>query len=85
MAAGLPCVGLKSCSGINELILDGETGFLTSSSVEDYSTALQKLMESIELRGKMGKAGRLRMEEFREDRIIDRWEDLLLHVVSETK
>ena len=47
MAAGLPCVGLKSCSGINELILDGETGFLTSSSAEDYSTALQKLMESI--------------------------------------
>jgi len=85
MAAGLPCVGLKSCSGINELILDGKTGFLTSSSAEDYSTALQKLMESIELRGKMGKAGRLRMEEFREDRIIDRWEDLLLHVVSETK
>lgn len=85
MAAGLPCVGLKSCSGINELILDGETGFLTSSSAEDYSTALQKLMESIELRGKMGKAGRLRMEEFHEDRIIDRWENLLLHVVSETK
>ena len=85
MAAGLPCVGLKSCSGINELILDGKTGFLTSSSAEDYSTALQKLMESIELRGKMGKAGRLRMEEFREDRIIDQWEDLLLHVVSETK
>lgn len=85
MAAGLPCVGLKSCSGINELILDGETGFLTSSSAEDYSIALQKLMESIELRGKMGKAGRLRMEEFREDRIIDRWENLLLHVVSETK
>ena len=85
MAAGLPCVGLKSCSGINELILDGETGFLTSSSAEDYSTALQKLMESIELRGKMGKAGRLRMEEFCEDRIIDRWEDLLLHVVSEAK
>lgn len=23
MAAGLPCVGLKYCSGINELILDG--------------------------------------------------------------
>lgn len=85
MAAGLPCVGLKSCSGINELILDGTTGFLTSSSAEDYSIALRKLMESTELRGKMGEAGRLRMEEFREDRIIDQWENLLLHVVSETK
>ena len=27
--------------------MDGESGFLTSSSAEDYSTALQKLMESI--------------------------------------
>ena len=55
MAIGLPVIGYASCSGTNEVIKNGENGFLCDDGVEPFAEALDKLMSDRELRLKMGK------------------------------
>lgn len=66
MAAGLP-VACLDCSGPGEMVTD-ECGFKIKpinkeQTVKDLSDALLKLANAPELRKKMGKAGRKRVEE----------------------
>ena len=62
MASGLPAVA--SCiAGNEELVLDGETGFLVpSEDIERLQEALKKLLINPTLREQMGKASRQRVE-----------------------
>jgi glycosyltransferase involved in cell wall biosynthesis len=62
MASGLPVVA--SCiAGNEELVLDGETGFLTpSEDIEALQTSLKKLLINPTLREQMGKASRQHVE-----------------------
>lgn len=62
MASGLPAVA--SCiAGNEELVLDGETGFLVpSEDIERLQDALKKLLINPTLREQMGKASRQRVE-----------------------
>ncbi len=58
MASGKPVVATRS-GGAEELLIDGATGFLINvNDVEAGVDALSRLIESPELRDKMGKAGR---------------------------
>ena len=77
MSMGLPAVGYKSCSAVNELIIDGKTGILCDDGVEPFARALEKLMMSQELRIQMGQAGRERMRQFAPEIIWNQWELLL--------
>ena len=45
MSAGLPAVGCKSCPAVNELIKDGENGFLCENGVDAFAQALRKAYE----------------------------------------
>lgn len=58
-AAGLPVIGTRDC-GAQEAILEGETGLLVSQSgvVEELSTVLLALLESPELRTRLGERGK---------------------------
>ena len=59
-AAGIPSVA--SPIGANrDIVIDGETGFLCRD-VGDWRTALLRLTDSVELRRRMGAAGRTRVE-----------------------
>lgn len=80
MGVGLPSIGYKSCSAVNELILDGETGLLVDDGVEPFAKALDKLMGDKELRIKMGKAAKKEMEEYAPEKIWDKWEALIEEV-----
>jgi glycosyltransferase involved in cell wall biosynthesis len=74
-AEGLPTVVLEAAatarplvgtfhSGIPEVIVDGDTGFLVPErDVTALADRLRCLLENAELRGKMGEAGRKRVEE----------------------
>lgn len=77
MSTGLPAVGFKSCSGVNELIVDGENGLLCDDGVEALAEALDKLMSSKDLRVKMGKAAKESMKQFAPETIWNKWEALL--------
>jgi glycosyltransferase involved in cell wall biosynthesis len=61
MAAGLPCVA--SPIGANaEAVIDGRTGFHARDDLQ-WEAALQRLIESVEMRRQMGAAGRAHVEQ----------------------
>jgi glycosyltransferase involved in cell wall biosynthesis len=63
MAAGLPVVA-TNVGGVPELVLEGETGFLVpSGDAQSLAGALQRLLDDSALRGRLGTAGRIRVEE----------------------
>lgn len=85
-AFGKPVIACRS-QGPNEIILDGQTGFLTP--VDDaaaLSTALSLLLSSDELRLRMGAAGRRRVQELfhpqTNTRRLERFMDELLEQAS---
>ncbi len=63
MACGLPVVATK-VGGIPEIVVDGETGLLIEpNNPQELAMAIEKLLDSPDLRQEMGKAGRKRVEE----------------------
>ena len=83
MAVGLPCVGLKTTSSVNELIVDGVNGFLADSTPEDFAAKLKILMDDQNLRAKMGKAGHEMMKQYAPEKVWDQWENLITEVVQQ--
>jgi len=62
MAAGLPVVASRT-GGLQDIVLDGETGLLTRpGDAATLAEALERLLDDITLRAHMGAAGRMRAE-----------------------
>ena len=60
MAAGLPVVA-TAVGGVAEAVVDGETGILVApADPEALAAALERLVEDVELRQRLGAAGRAR-------------------------
>jgi glycosyltransferase involved in cell wall biosynthesis len=63
MAAGLPVVASR-VGGVPEQVVDGETGVLVDpGDAEDLADALSRLLGDVELRRRLGAAGRARAEQ----------------------
>ena len=77
MSMGLPAIGYKNCSGVNELITDGVDGYLCEDGVDDFRDKLRKLMADRDLRVAMGKQARIAMKAYAPEKIWDTWENLL--------
>lgn len=77
MSMGLPAIGYKNCSAVNELIQDGINGYLCDDGVEDFRDKLSILMKDTNLRIKMGQNARLSMEKYAPEKIWDNWENLI--------
>lgn len=82
MSDGLPAIGYKNCPAVNELIKDGENGFLCEKGVDAFAQALEKLMSDEELREKMGKAAKEDMKHYAPEKIWDMWEKLIEQVAQ---
>lgn len=76
MTVGLPVLGLRSCSGVNELIDHGRNGYLAADAVEmkDY---LSQLMNSAALRSRMGLAAKEDMQQYDPELVRLKWNQLL--------
>ena len=83
MSMGLPAVGYKNCSGLNELIRNGVSGFLCDDGVDNFADKLKTLMENQELRVQMGQAARESMKPYNAKKIWDTWEILLRKVLED--
>jgi glycosyltransferase involved in cell wall biosynthesis len=83
MASGLPVVG-TAIDGTKEIVEEGGTGFLVpSDDAEALATAMNELTASVELRSRMGQAGRHRAEsEYSMERMVERYESLYTELVS---
>ena len=83
MASGLPAIGFADCPGTNELIRDGETGFLVAPhTAEAFADALKKLMGDAGLRGRMGQAGRGFLAPYALENVVKDWESLIFRCIS---
>ena len=82
MSIGLPGIGYKTCSAVNELIQDGKNGFLADDGVDGLSEKMRILMKNQELRVKMGKVAHESMRQYAACIIWDKWEKLLMESVS---
>lgn len=83
MAVGKPVVATRH-GGAIEQVADGASGFLVSpQDPGEMAAALARLVESPELRLKMGEAGRKRLlEHFRVEQHIRAVEDLYAHILK---
>ena len=81
MAMGVPAVGFKSAKAVNELIIDGKSGFL-ADDIDDFAEKLKMLMLDKELRIKMGKNARQDIKRFASDSVIDKWEEVINSVTK---
>ena len=82
MGAGIPAVGYRSCSAVNELIRDGETGLLCEDGAAPLAKALETLMENPALRAAYGKNAKEAADAYEADKIWDKWEKVFHDVIK---
>ncbi len=86
MAAGVPVVAARA-GAATELVQEGVTGYLVADN--DIDTAAKRvlnLLESSELRAKMGRSGRQKVEaEYTLDRLANRMHALYEEMISENR
>ncbi|HZF60271.1 MAG TPA: glycosyltransferase [Desulfovibrio sp.] len=74
---GLPAVGFAACTGVNELIVDGENGFLAPETTEaSLALSLMPLMKNAKLRQLMGAKALDNSAKFNGARVYELWEAL---------
>lgn len=81
LAAGLPAVGFQSACGVNELIKDGQNGFL-AADVDDFAAKLRQLMTEENLRRTMGQNAKQSMAAFAPAVVWNKWDALIDETVK---
>lgn len=81
------CVGLPvvttNVSGAKELVKEGEGGFVVPIRNEKaLANALHKILSNKELREKMAQANKARAKDFKQDMIVNQWEELIKKIVD---
>ncbi len=82
MGAGIPAIGYRSCSAVNELIRDGKTGLLCEDGAAPLAKALETLMKNPKLRKTYGENAKKIAASYEADTIWDTWEQLFYDVVK---
>ncbi|KPH12275.1 glycosyltransferase [Chryseobacterium sp. ERMR1:04] len=76
MSIGLPSIGFKTCSGVNELIKHNENGFLATTELEMMSN-LEALMQDNTLRQTLGESAHLSMKKYDKKSVSQLWKTLI--------
>lgn len=84
MAAGLPAVAFDNVSGVEDLVVSGESGILVHSGqtpsenpAELFAEGLAQLMTSADLRCQMGTAAKIRTDIFTPETVLREWDKLI--------
>ena len=85
MSMGIPAIGYKNCSAVNELIKNGINGFLCDDGVDDLAHKMEKLMSDQTLRVQMGQAARESMRQYAPKVIWDTWERVMKDCIKERR
>ncbi|MBQ7111600.1 MAG: glycosyltransferase [Thermoguttaceae bacterium] len=83
-SAGLPAVGFADAPAVNELIIDGENGFL-ATDVDDFAQKLKTLIDSKELRRQFGANAKKSVEKYEASKVWDAWETLVRETVEKKR
>ena len=86
-AAGLPVVGFRTVSGVEELVIPHTTGLLADLDRGPAALAdcLKELMENPSLRIRLGKQARCHTERWHPENICQRWEETVTSVAIKNK
>ncbi len=80
---GIP-VAATNVGSTNEIVVDGQTGFLADLSVGELADAVTKLAENSDLRAQMGAAGQeYTLARYGVERLVKDHQDLYLHLLGE--
>jgi GalNAc-alpha-(1->4)-GalNAc-alpha-(1->3)-diNAcBac-PP-undecaprenol alpha-1,4-N-acetyl-D-galactosaminyltransferase len=84
LSVGLPAVGFKDVSGVEELILHEQTGLLVdpTAGTPGLASALSRLLGDSALRAKLGARARSHVKAWAPDHIFALWNDVILEAVS---
>jgi glycosyltransferase involved in cell wall biosynthesis len=79
MAFGLPCVGYRDCSGVNQLIEDGLTGLLAGgmNNADSLAEILITLMRDENRRLEIGKSASEKIKKYSPEVVFNQWDDLI--------
>jgi glycosyltransferase involved in cell wall biosynthesis len=79
---GIPVVA-TNVGSTNEIVVNGQTGFLTDLSVDQLSQAVTKLASDSDLRAKMGAAGKkYTLARYGVERLVKDHQDLYLRLLN---
>lgn len=82
-AFGIPSVGFASCSGVNDIIVDGENGYLVQEQTPvDLANALAPLMEQDQLRRRFTDGALRLISRYDQETLYAQWEAMLARVVA---
>ena len=73
MAVGLPCIGRISCSGVNEMIIDGVNGLLCGDNAQEFANGMRMLMTDTKERARMGKNAKTYVSQYSLPLFEQRW------------
>lgn len=82
MSAGLACIGLESCPGVNELIIHGQNGLLCPDTAEGMAQAIFRLIEHPEERASMGRKAKVWAMQFAPEIIEMKWLSLIGQILD---
>jgi glycosyltransferase involved in cell wall biosynthesis len=79
LAVGLPAVGYRGVSGVEDLIIHGTTGLLVEqeAGVDGLARALAALMSEPDLRAILGKSARRHVSRWSPEIIFAEWDGVL--------
>ena len=81
MALGVPCIATCCPTGPEEIITEGVNGLLVSPASEKaLAEAIMRLLKDPDLRKQLADAGKKRVEDFRVEKIVKEYENLILSV-----
>ena len=81
-SVGLPCIGLKGCSGVNELIINDYNGYLAEEKIEDFAQKIEKLILSKETRTLFSKNAKISAEKYNSEIINKKWIDIIEKIIN---
>ncbi len=78
MSYGVPCLSYTSAQGANEIIDDGQNGYLIKNrSEEEMISKIELLIEDDKLRNKFGKNARAKSKNYSNEVILEKWQKLI--------
>ena len=83
MAVGLPSVGLRNCSGVNEIIVHERNGYLCEDTPEGLAAAIIRMIENpVEELERLGEAARKTIEEYSPESVEKKWLELIDSILN---
>lgn len=86
MACGVPPVSYACPCGPRDIIQDGQDGFLVENgNMAQLAEKIIFLIENPDIRQEMGRLGRIQVERFKLENIMQQWDKLFQDILHQTK